>query len=90
MNKKTLNIFYNSYIVGYLYEDSDERLSFKYSKSWLELPNSFPLSIALRLSHETYNHLITKSFFENLLPEGEVKTILERIKYFQSKIDELC
>ena len=76
--KQVLNIFYNSKIVGYLSEDNDERLSFFYSKEWLEDDSSFSLSLALSLSSETYGHLITKSFFENLLPEGEVKNILEK------------
>jgi len=76
--KQVLNVFYNSKIVGYLSEDNEERLSFCYSKKWLEDDDSFSLSLALSLSSETYGHLITKSFFENLLPEGEVKNILEK------------
>ena len=74
---KTLNVFYESELVGVLSEDNEERLSFKYSKAWLENPQSFPLSIALKLIEEAYGHLPTKAFFENLLPEGSVKEILE-------------
>lgn len=74
---KTLNVFYESELVGVLSEDNEERLSFKYSKNWLENPNSFPLSIALKLTEEAYGHLPAKAFFENLLPEGSVKEILE-------------
>lgn len=74
---KTLNVFYETELVGILSEDNEERLSFKYSKDWLENPNSFPLSIALKLTEETYGHLPAKAFFENLLPEGSVKEILE-------------
>lgn len=74
---KTLNVFYETELVGILTEDNEERLSFKYSKSWVENPNSFPLSIALKLTEEAYGHLPTKAFFENLLPEGGVKESLE-------------
>jgi serine/threonine-protein kinase HipA len=74
---KFLNVFYESELVGVLSEDNEERLSFKYSESWLKNPNSFPLSIALKLSDETYGHIATKAFFENLLPEGSVKKTLE-------------
>lgn len=74
---KTLNVFNETELVGLLMEDKEERLSFKYSKSWVENPNSFPLSIALKLTEEAYGHLPTKAFFENLLPEGGVKESLE-------------
>lgn len=74
---KSLNVFYESEVVGILSEDNEERLIFKYSESWLKNPNSFPLSLALKLSDELYGHLATKAFFENLLPEGGVKETLE-------------
>ena len=74
---KFLNVFYESELVGILSESGEERLSFKYSKAWLENLNSFPLSIALKLTEVEYGHLPTKAFFENLLPEGSVKEILE-------------
>ncbi len=76
--KQVLNVFFDSKIVGFLSEDNDERLSFCYSKEWLADEKSFSLSIALKLSDQTYGHVITKSFFENLLPEGEVKNVLEK------------
>jgi len=76
--KQVLNVFYNSKLVGYLSEDSEERLSFRYCKEWLEDDNSFSLSLPLKLSDQAYHHGLTKSFFENLLPEGEVKNILEK------------
>lgn len=74
---KSLNVFYESNLVGTLSIDADERLSFKYDVSWLNNPQAFPLSLALKLSPEPYGHLLTKSFFENLIPEGNVKEILE-------------
>lgn len=76
-DEKYLNVFYNQKKVGKIIQDSEERLSFFYAKEWLEDKNSFSLSVALKLSNETFGHMITKSFFENLLPEGDVKTILE-------------
>lgn len=75
MNK--LVIYYQDKIVGYLKFDKDERLSFKYYSSWLSLKNRFPLSFAMPLGEKTFGHLETKSFFENLLPEGEIKDLLE-------------
>ena len=74
---KSLNVFYETELVGVLSEDDEGRLSFKYSAKWLKNQNSFPLSIALKLIEVDYGHLQAKAFFENLLPEGGVKESLE-------------
>lgn len=74
----SLNVFYEGKLVGVLTEDNEERLQFSYSTSWLKDSDSFSLSRKLPLREEGFSHLETKSFFENLLPEGEVKKILER------------
>lgn len=72
-----LVIYYQDNVVGHLEFDKEERLSFKYDSSWLSLKDRFPLSFALPLDSKVYGHLETKSFFENLLPEGEIKDLLE-------------
>jgi len=72
-----LLIFYQDKVVGHLEFDKDERLSFQYDKGWLGFKDRFPLSFALPLEAKVYGHLETKSFFENLLPEGEIKDLLE-------------
>jgi serine/threonine-protein kinase HipA len=74
---KSLNVFFETELVGVLAEDDEDRLSFKYSMNWLKNPNSFPLSIALKLTEVAFGHLSTKAFFENLLPEGSIKENLE-------------
>ena len=76
-----LNLYYEEKLVGVLSEDEQERLSFKYSKEWLEDDQSFSISVALRLVDETFDHIKTKSFFENLLPEGEVKNSIEQLSH---------
>jgi len=73
---KSLNVFYESELVGVLSEDNEERLSFTYSSVWLKNPNSFPLSMALKLTEEPYGHSQTKSFFKNLFQEVEDKETL--------------
>jgi serine/threonine-protein kinase HipA len=72
-----LVVYHEEKIVGHLNFEKDERLSFKYDSSWLVFKDRFPLSLALSLSDKTYGHLETKAFFENLLPEGEIKKLLE-------------
>jgi serine/threonine-protein kinase HipA len=72
-----LVVYHQDMIVGFLEFDKDERLSFQYDKSWLGSKDRFPLSVALPLEAKVYGHLETKSFFENLLPEGKIKDLLE-------------
>lgn len=72
-----LIVYYQEKVVGHLDFDTEERLSFQYDKTWLASKDRFPLSLALALGDKLYGHLETKSFFENLLPEGEIKDLLE-------------
>lgn len=72
-----LIIYYQEMVVGHLVFDKEERLSFQYDKTWLAFKDRFPLSLALPLEEKIHGHLETKSFFENLLPEGEIKDLLE-------------
>ena len=76
---ESLNLFYNDELVGVLLEDDEERLSFAYAQSWLDNQSSFGISINLPLSENSFNHMQTKAFFENLLPEGEVKQVIESL-----------
>lgn len=72
-----LIVYYQDKVVGGLDFDKEERLSFQYSEAWLKDKERFPLSLALALDDKKYGHIETKSFFENLLPEGEIKDLLE-------------
>ena len=74
---ESLNLFYNDELVGVLTEDDEERLSYSYSDSWLNKENSFAISVNLPLKSTLYGHMQAKAFFENLLPEGEVKKAIE-------------
>lgn len=76
---ESLNLFYNEELVGVLIEDNEERLSFSYAKSWLDKKSSFAISINLPLGEGPFSHMQTKAFFENLLPEGEVKQAVESL-----------
>lgn len=72
-----LIVYYQEKVVGELTFDKDERLNFRYDTNWLLFKDRFPLSLALPLEDKIYGHIETKSFFENLLPEGEIKDLLE-------------
>ena len=72
-----LIVYFQEKVVGQLTFDKEERLSFQYEKTWLTFKDRFPLSLALGLEEKIHGHIETKSFFENLLPEGEIKDLLE-------------
>ncbi len=73
-----LNIFFEEQKVGELVRDKELMHTFRYDPSWLKYPDRFQLSLALPLQEEPFGNKLTLSFFENLLPEGEVREILWR------------
>jgi len=74
----SLYVYYENQRVGIFSQDDNLVSSFTYDKHWLCAENSFPLSLAMPLVKETFNNRLTLSFFENLLPEGDVRDVLER------------
>jgi serine/threonine-protein kinase HipA len=75
---KILNVFYESIKVGELRQNDDLIYSFCYADSWLNYSENFPLSLAMPISQKEFGNKITLSFFENLLPEGEVRDVIGR------------
>lgn len=73
-----LFVFYENQRVGVLLRDENLISSFSYDEQWQRSPNSFPLSLAMPLSEKSFANKITLSFFENLIPEGEVLDALEQ------------
>lgn len=74
---KALYVFYENKRVGVFSRDENLVSSFSYDEQWQVDKDSFPLSLAMPLSQKTFNNRITLSFFENLLPEGDVREALE-------------
>ena len=70
---KSLYVFYENQRVGVFSRDENLVSSFSYDEQWQVGKNSFPLSLAMPLSERAFNNRITLSFFENLLPEGDVR-----------------
>lgn len=74
--KQKLNVYYEDLKVGELIQDDELLLSFVYSDEWLNYSNHFQLSLAMPLQKEPFGNKISLSFFENLLPEGDVRRAL--------------
>jgi len=84
-----LYVYYEKFLVGKLHYDEELVYSFTYDASWLKNPKKFPLSLALPLSAEPFGNRLTLSFFENLLPEGEVRESIKRQQHLESTFDFL-
>lgn len=74
---KNLFVFFDQKLMGRLHRLDDGRFEFQYEDSWLQSKSSFPISLALPLQAGRFSSRLTRSYFENLLPEGET---LERIR----------
>lgn len=87
MNK--LNIYFEDKKVGTLYRDKELIYSFTYCDEWLKNKESFQLSLAMPLRTESFGNKVTLSFFENLLPEGETRSALEKSQDFKGTYELL-
>ncbi len=87
MMPDTLNIFYDEELIGTLHVDYADDFELSYAASWLAAPGAFDLSFSLPLSDVTYRGEVVRSFFDNLLPEGEARQLVcNRLQLSQSNI----
>ncbi len=87
---KQLYAFYESKRVGTLTKDDEDVYSFEYEKSWREDAEAFPISLSMPLDQEKFGNKITLSFFENLLPEGDVRRELQESHKIEGVFDFLA
>ena len=72
-----LNVFIEDALVGILQHDAaTNQFAFDYAQAWASAPTSFPLAPKLPLEPDgalsaEHHSRIVRSFFENLLPEGQ-------------------
>lgn len=74
---KTLNVYWNSRLVGEMIQDG-ARLSFCYDSIYRSLPGALPLSRHLPLRNVAFDDSATRAFFANLLPEGDIRRQVAR------------
>ncbi len=74
-----LFVFYERELVGKLKKNADVTLSFSYEEAWKESKNGFSISPLLDIKAEgNFDNRVTRSFFDNLLPEGKIRALLEK------------
>lgn len=86
----SLFIYYENKKVGVLERDEELTYSFRYEKDWIEDKDNFPLSLMLPVVDTKYGNKLTLSFFENLLPEGDVRDSIEKSQHLHGEFDFLA
>ncbi len=70
-----LSIFWGDRLVGMLYRQTKGRVRFQYSPGWVS-DTGRPISLSLPCQKETFSQGVSTAFFENLLPESDVRSVL--------------
>ncbi len=73
----SLQVWINQSRVGELRMERGE-LVFAYATDWLAAADARPLSVALPLQEQAFDHLTTRAWFAGLLPEGNLRKALSR------------
>lgn len=81
---KQLSIYAEEHLVGHLNEGDANGMSFIYAPNWLANPDAVPLSPELPLADQVFHGDHVSSFFENLLPEGDVLDFISKAAHISS------
>lgn len=87
MKQKLLDVYLYETCIGHFEQDISGKLSFVYSKSWLDSNNSHQLSCSLPLRSEPFTHNECRGFFAGLLPESDNREVIAKIFGVSSKND---
>ncbi|WP_173677772.1 type II toxin-antitoxin system HipA family toxin [Francisella tularensis] len=79
-----LNVHLKDIHIGYL-KKQDSKLSFNYSKEYLDLENAQPISISIPLSEIEYEHNVVHPFFSGLLPDEPARSRLAKYLHISNK-----
>ncbi len=69
----TLNVLWDNELIGRLTRTGSQEMIFQYAKPYLESEQPRPISLSLPLQAEAFDAAVSKSWFANLLPEGEIR-----------------
>src|SRR3989304_5897214 len=74
-----LDVYLNQNLAGQLREGRG-KLSFAYEPTWLHSDLFLPLSVTMPRTAEPFPDEVARPFFENLLPEGEIRAAIAKLK----------
>jgi serine/threonine-protein kinase HipA len=84
---KQLDVYLHDSLAGQLEQDKHGRISFAYDSSWLNQPNSVPLSHSLPLRAERYQGKECQGFFAGVLPEEQNREMIASILGISARND---
>ncbi|QQR81947.1 MAG: type II toxin-antitoxin system HipA family toxin [Deltaproteobacteria bacterium] len=70
---QSLSVYYHQILVGRLFLRNSGRMAFQYDSRWMDCSEGFPISLSLPFQDSPFDERRSRSFFSNLLPEGEVR-----------------
>ena len=76
---RSLDVYLNDTLAGTLREEHG-KLAFSYEAAWLAAKDFIPLSITMPPRTAEYADEIARPFFENLLPEGEIRAAIAKLR----------
>ena len=79
-----LDVYLNRDLAGQL-EENRGKLLFTYQQTWLESERFIPLSVTMGPQREPFPDEIARPFFENLLPEGEIRAAIAKLKQLSER-----
>lgn len=79
-----LDVYLNQNFAGQLREDQG-KLSFAYEQAWLDSDLFLPLSVTMHPTAEPFPDEVARPFFENLLPEGDIRAAIARLKQISER-----
>ncbi len=71
-----LTVWLESKLVGDIRRAGLGHIEFQYASEWLNAPHAFPISLSLPFRHQAFDKNISTSFFDNLLPEENVRKLV--------------
>lgn len=77
---RSLLVYLNNEEVGILTEKKGKNLSFSYFPT-----AKLPISLSMPISAQKFNDRMTRSFFENLLPEGQLRDSVGSVYHVSSR-----
>ncbi len=81
---EALEVWLNEDLAGRL-SDERGRLAFAYDAGWLGSEHFIPLSVTMPPGEAPYRDEVARPFFENLLPEGDIREAVARLRHLSGR-----
>ena len=80
----SLDVYVNDTLAGNL-QQRHGKLTFTYAPAWINSEAFMPLSVTMPPQSGKYSDDVARPFFENLLPEGEIRAAIAKLKQVSAR-----